>query len=98
MKYKLLNTTFSADTPIYDVVNEERNEKGEITVEASETKTDKFFVNANLSIEVLLESEHFENPIVNKSLTIESNKNQSGHEIEKARYSAIEEFITSINK
>jgi hypothetical protein len=41
MRYELKSKTVGVKTDCYNVVNEERNEKGEVTTEASQTKTGK---------------------------------------------------------
>lgn len=102
MKYTLINTTTSADTKVFDVVNnpEEKDKDGNITKEESvtETPTDRFFVSINLTLEVELNLEGTQNPTIQKSIIVESTKNMTGHEIEAQRTKAVEEYINQINK
>ena len=95
MKYTLINTTTSADTPVFDVVNEVKDEDGKITTPASETPTDRFFVAITLTIKDT-ESENDSN--FERTIQVESTKDMTGHEVEAQREKAVTDYIANINK
>ena len=95
MRYKLINTSISAEAVVYDVVNEERNEKGEVTTEASELETDKYSCSITM---VLKDTESLNDSTFTRSITSTSDNKQTGFEVDEQREKAINLYISDLNK
>ena len=99
MRYKLLNTTFSADTKVFDVVNHEAetDKDGNVTKEAETvtTPTDKYACAITMTFK---DTESQNEGTFDKIIIVESDNKQTGFEVDEQREKAINLYISDLNK
>ena len=99
MRYKLINTTYSPDTNVFDVENKpaETDKDGNVTKEAETvtTPTDKYACAITMTFK---DTESQNEGTFDKIIIVESDNKETGFEVDIAREKAINLYISDLNK
>lgn len=99
MRYKLINTSISAEAVVYDVVNKEAetDKDGNITKEAETvtTETDKYSCSITMT---LVDTESENDGTFTRSITSTSDNKQTGFEVDEQRTKEITEYLLSLEQ